>query len=90
MNEAIIVEIIGALAIIIAQILSNLRTQAEVRKGQHTFNAVTEEKFKSIEKKFDTVNKKLELHNGYAEKFPRMEARLEYLEKSVDEIKDKL
>lgn len=90
MNEAIVVALITATATIVVQIIINVRTQAEVKKGQAVFNAVTDEKFKNIEQKFDTVNKKLELHNGYAEKFPRIEAKLEVVEKSINEVKAKL
>lgn len=90
MNEAITVAVITAAATIIVQIIVSLTTRAEVKKGQAVFNAVTEEKFKNIEDKFDTVNKKLELHNGYAEKFPRIEAKLELLEGGINEVRAKL
>lgn len=90
MSEAITVAFITAAATIIVQIIVSLTTRAEVKKGQAVFNAVTEEKFKNIEDKFDTVNKKLELHNGYAEKFPRIEAKLELLEGGINEVKAKL
>lgn len=90
MNEAITVALITAAATIIVQIIVSMTTRAEVKKGQAVFNAVTEEKFKNIEDKFDTVNKKLELHNGYAEKFPRIEAKLELLEGGINEVRAKL
>ena len=90
MNEAITVAFITAAATLIVQIIVSLTTRAEVKKGQAVFNAVTEEKFKNIEDKFDTVNKKLELHNGYAEKFPRIEAKLELLEGGINEVRAKL
>lgn len=90
MNEAITVAFITAAATIIVQIIVSMTTRAEVKKGQAVFNAVTEEKFKNIEDKFDTVNKKLELHNGYAEKFPRIEAKLELLEGGINEVRAKL
>ena len=90
MNEAITVAFITAAATIIVQIIVSLTTRAEVKKGQAVFNAVAEEKFKNIEDKFDMVNKKLELHNGYAEKFPRIEAKLELLEGGINEVRAKL
>ncbi len=90
MSEAITVAFITAAATIIVQIIVSITTRAEVKKGQAVFNAVTEEKFKNIEDKFDTVNKKLELHNGYAEKFPRIEAKLELLEGGINEVRAKL
>lgn len=90
MSEAITVAFITAAATIIVQIIVSLTTRAEVKKGQAVFNAVTEEKFKNIEDKFDMVNKKLELHNGYAEKFPRIEAKLELLEGGINEVRAKL
>lgn len=90
MSEAITVAVITAAATIIVQIIVSLTTRAEVKKGQAVFNAVTEEKFKNIEDKFDMVNKKLELHNGYAEKFPRIEAKLELLEGGINEVRAKL
>lgn len=90
MSEAITVAFITAAATIIVQIIVSITTRAEVKKGQAVFNAVTEEKFKNIEDKFDTVNKKLELHNGYAEKFPRIEAKLELLESGINEVRAKL
>lgn len=90
MSEAITVAFITAAATIIVQIIVSLTTRAEVKKGQAVFNAVTEEKFKNIENKFDMVNKKLELHNGYAEKFPRIEAKLELLEGGINEVRAKL
>lgn len=90
MSEAITVALITAAATIIVQIIISRSTHAEVKKGQAVFNAVTEERFKNIEDKFDTVNKKLELHNGYAEKFPRIEAKLETVEHSINEVKAKL
>lgn len=90
MSEAITVAVITAAATIIVQIIVSITTRAEVKKGQAVFNAVTEEKFKNIEDKFDAVNKKLELHNGYAEKFPRIEAKLELLEGGINEVRAKL
>ena len=90
MNEAITVAFITAAATIIVQIIVIITTRAEDKKGQAVFNAVTEEKFKNIEDKFDMVNKKLELHNGYAEKFPRIEAKLELLEGGINEVRAKL
>ena len=90
MSEAITVAFITAAATIIVQIIVSLTTRAEVKKGQAVFNAVTEEKFKNIEDKFDMVNKKLELHNGYAKKFPRIEAKLELLEGGINEVRAKL
>nr|DAQ33952.1 MAG TPA: hypothetical protein [Caudoviricetes sp.] len=90
MSEAITVAFITAAATIIVQIIVSITTRAEVKKGQAVFNAVTEEKFKNIEDKFDMVNKKLELHNGYAEKFPRIEAKLELLEGGINEVRAKL
>lgn len=90
MSEAITVAVITAAATIIVQIIVSITTRAEVKKGQAVFNAVTEEKFKNIEDKFDMVNKKLELHNGYAEKFPRIEAKLELLEGGINEVRAKL
>ena len=90
MSEAITVAFITAEATIIVQIIVSITTRAEVKKGQAVFNAVTEEKFKNIEDKFDMVNKKLELHNGYAEKFPRIEAKLELLEGGINEVRAKL
>lgn len=90
MSEAITVAFITAAATIIVQIIVSITTRAEVKKSQAVFNAVTEEKFKNIEDKFDTVNKKLELHNGYAEKFPRIEAKLELLEGGINEVRAKL
>ena len=90
MSEAITVAFITAAATIIVQIIVSITTRAEVKKGQAVFNAVTEEKFKNIEDKFDMVKKKLELHNGYAEKFPRIEAKLELLEGGINEVRAKL
>lgn len=90
MSEAITVAFITAAATIIVQIIVSITTRAEVKKGQAVFNAVTEEKLKNIEDKFDMVNKKLELHSGYAEKFPRIEAKLELLEGGINEVRAKL
>lgn len=90
MSEAVIVALITAAATITAQLILNSRTQAEVRKGQAVFNALADEKLKNVETKFESVNRKLEIHNGYAEKFPRIEAKLESLEKGLDEVKAKL
>lgn len=90
MSEAVIVALITAAATITAQLILNSRTQAEVRKGQAVFNALADEKLKNVETKFESVNRKLEIHNGYAEKFPRIETKLENLEKGLDEVKAKL
>ncbi len=90
MSEAIIIALIPAAAAIIGQLIISRSTRAAVKKEQAVFNAVTEEKFKNIEEKFDEVNKKLNIHNGYAERFPRIESKLEALENGINEVKAKV
>lgn len=90
MNEAITVAVITAVATVLAQIIMAYRTQEEVKKGQEVFNALTEEKFKTINKRLDAVDEKLKEHNEYAQKFNANTVRLESLEKSIEEVKNKL
>lgn len=90
MSEAIVIALIPAAAAVIVQLIISRSTRADVKRGQEVFNAVTEEKFKNIEGKFSEVNKKLEIHNGYAERFPKIESKLEVLENGINEVKAKL
>lgn len=90
MSDAITVAVITAAATVLAQIIMAYRTQEEVKKGQEVFNALTEEKFKTINKRLDAVDEKLKEHNEYAQKFNANTVRLESLEKSIEEVKNKL
>lgn len=90
MSDAITVAVITAVATVLAQIIMAYRTQEEVKKGQEVFNALTEEKFKTINKRLDAVDEKLKEHNEYAQKFNANTVRLESLEKSIEEVKNKL
>lgn len=90
MSEAVIVAIITVAGAVAVQIIISLTTKADIKKGQAVFNAVVDEKFKNVEEKFKTIDNKLTIHNGYADKLPRIETKLESLEKGLDEVKAKL
>ena len=90
MSEAVIVALITATATIAAQIIISHRNQKESQTKQETFNALVKSELRNIKEKFDSVNKKLEIHNGYAEKFPRIEARLDAIEGEVRRVREKL
>ena len=80
MEPGVIVAIISGIASIIATVLtilgSNKRTQNMLQINQ----AVTETRLDSLT---DEVKK----HNNFAERIPRLEQKIEYLEKDVADLK---
>ena len=80
MEPGVIVAIISGIASIIATVLtilgSNKRTQNMLQINQ----AVTETRL-------DSLTEEVRKHNNFAERIPRLEQKIEYLEKDVADLK---
>ena len=80
MEPGVIVAIISGIASIIATVLtilgSNKRTQNMLQINQ----AVTETRL-------DSLTEEVRKHNNFAERIPRLEQKIEYLDKDVADLK---
>ena len=80
MEPGVIVAIISGVASIVATVLtilgSNKRTQNMLQINQ----AVTETRL-------DSLTEEVRKHNNFAERIPRLEQKIEYLEKDVADLK---
>lgn len=85
--ESIITAIIGAIAVILSAFLgyySAIKKNAvsEAKKEQEQ-----EDNFKEIFKRFDSVDKRLDEHNKYAEKFSEVATRMAVMQKDIEYLK---
>ena len=82
MDASIICSLIGALASIIAVFVSSKNTRDKVAQELQTQNALQNQRLDSIEKKIDE-------HNGYAQKFGEVAIAINSLQKDIEFIKSK-
>ena len=77
MTEAVIVALITATGTIIGVLLSNKATANKTEQAMKISQAVTDTKI-------DELTREVRLHNGFAEKIPTLEAKVDHL---GDEVK---
>lgn len=85
--EQVIVAIIGASAVVASALIGyysavKKNAVAEARREQEQ-----QDNFKEIFKRFDKVDKRLDEHNKYAEKFSEVATRMAVMQKDIDYIK---
>lgn len=72
MSDVVIAALIGA----IASIVVNLISAASQRKKRETEEAVKEAK---LEARLDSIEKKLDIHNGYADKLGTIQTDIAFI-----------
>lgn len=77
MSEAILVALITGAVSLIGTVLTILQTSKKTEQAFQIAQAVMNEKIEQLRKSVDK-------HNNFAERLPRLEQRVEDLEKSID------
>lgn len=77
MSEAIIVALITGGISLIGTILTILQTSKKTEESFKIHQAVTDEKIENL-------TREVRKHNGFAERLPKLEQRVEDLEKQLD------
>lgn len=77
MSEAILVALITGAVSLIGTVLTVLQTSKKTEQAFQIAQAVMNEKIEQLRKSVDK-------HNNFAERLPRLEQRVEDLEKSID------
>ena len=77
MSEAILVALITGAVSLIGTVLTILQTSKKTTQSFQIAQAVMNEKIEQLRKSVDK-------HNNFAERLPRLEQRVEDLEKSID------
>lgn len=75
--EAIIAAIITGVISLVGTVASVLISNNKLTQDIRTHNAVQDTKIEEL-------TREVRAHNGFAERIPRLEQRLEYLEKQVE------
>lgn len=81
MTEAIIVAIITAIATIAGQYMVNRRKNADTLEADAKREQIINDKLENIEKKLD-------IHNGYAEKFGQIEIDIAVIKNELKNISE--
>lgn len=79
MSEAIIVAIITGGLSLIGVLIANGKSAREIDHKLETHQAVTDTKLEEL-------TREVRKHNNFAEKLPRIETKLETMEKTVSEL----
>jgi len=82
LEASIICSVIGALASIAVVLISSKSTRDKVSQELQTQNALQNQRLDSIEKKLD-------VHNGYAIKFGEVAVAMTSLQKDIEYLKNK-
>lgn len=77
MSEAILVALITGAVSLIGTVLTVFQTSKKTEQAFHIAQAVMNEKIEQLRKSVDK-------HNNFAERMPRLEQRVEDLEKNLD------
>lgn len=77
--EAIIASVITGGLALIGTIITVLVTNSKLTHDIQTHNAVQDTKIEEL-------TREVRQHNGFAERIPKLEQRIEYLEKTMDRL----
>ena len=80
MEPGVIVAIISGIASIIATVLTILGSNKRTKNMLQINQAVTETRL-------DSLTEEVRKHNNFAERIPRLEQKIEYLDKDVADLK---
>ena len=76
--SAIITGVLALTGVIVTNIVGNSKFQNSLDKSQAVTNT-----------KLENLTEEVKKHNAFAERIPKIEARVEFLEKKVDRMEDK-
>lgn len=79
MSDAIIVGIISGVCAIIAALTSSFTTATKVQHELDKHNAVQDEKITEL-------TREVRVHNGFAERLPRLETAIEFLNDRISKL----
>lgn len=79
MSDAIIVGLIAGASSIIAALTSSWATSNKVQHELDKQNAVQNEQIKEL-------TREVRVHNSFAEKLPKLEAKIEFLTERIDKL----
>lgn len=82
MTDAIIVGIIAAAASIISALTSSFTTASKVQHELDKQNAIQNEQIKEL-------TREVRVHNGFAERLPKLETAIEFLSARMDKLEAK-
>lgn len=77
MSEAILVALITGAVSLIGTVLTILQTSRKTEESFKVHQAVTDEKIENL-------TREVRKHNGFAERLPKLEQRVDDLEKQLD------
>lgn len=83
MSDVIVAALIGAVVSIIGSLLNN----SHQRKKKAVEDAVKEER---LENRLSSIEHKLDIHNGYAEKLGDIHTDIEVIKNDIENIKGRL
>lgn len=89
MSDAVLGALIGAFSAIVIQILVNRQAQKQNDIKIAVRNQKMDDQFSLIQTRLSEVEHKLDIHNGYAEKFGEINTSIALIQKDLSYLKSK-
>jgi hypothetical protein len=89
MSDAVLGALIGAFSAIVIQILVNRQAQKQNDIKIAVRNQKLDDQFSLIQTRLSEVEHKLDIHNGYAEKFGEINTSIALIQKDISYLKSK-
>lgn len=89
MSDAVLGALIGAFSAIVIQILVNRQAQKQNDIKIAVRNQKMDDQFSLIQTRLSEVEHKLDIHNGYAEKFGEINTSIALIQKDISYLKSK-
>lgn len=89
MSDAVLGALIGAFSAIVIQILVNKQAQKQNDIKIAVRNQKMDDQFSLIQTRLSEVEHKLDIHNGYAEKFGEINTSIALIQKDISYLKSK-
>lgn len=89
MSDAVLGALIGAFSAIVIQILVNRQAQKQNDIKIAVRNQKLDDQFSLIQTRLSEVEHKLDIHNGYAEKFGEINTSIALIQKDLSYLKSK-
>lgn len=90
MSDAVIVGIISATCTIIVQIIVSRSKTRETNAAIAAHEQKQQDMIDDVNKQLEAVKKRLDSHNGYAEKFADARKDIAVMQKDIEYVKDQL